>query len=96
MSDYLVRIEITLPPDMNEEERRSLLEAEQAVGRQLVERGVIAAIWRLPGRRANVGIWHASDATELHGLISSLPLLPWMKVEVTELAMHDLMSKMDG
>jgi len=91
MGDYLVRIEIALPPDLDDQQRRTLLEAEETVGRQLVERGAIASIWRLPGRRANVAIWRAHDANELHTLISSLPLFPWMEVDVTPLATHHLM-----
>lgn len=91
MGDYLVRIEIALPADLDEQERETLLEAEKALGRQLVERGAISSIWRLPGRRANIGIWRANDANELHTLISSLPLFPWMDVDVTALAGHHLM-----
>jgi muconolactone D-isomerase len=48
-------------------------------------------MWRVPGRRANVGIWKAADASELHELIVSLPLFPWMNVQVRALADHYLM-----
>jgi muconolactone D-isomerase len=52
-------------------------------------------MWRIPGRRANVGIWQAADASELHESISSLPLFPWMDVRVRPLADHYLMLEVD-
>lgn len=47
-------------------------------------------IWRIPGKVANVGIWDAPDASALHEALSSLPLFPWMSIEVTALATHHL------
>jgi muconolactone D-isomerase len=35
-------------------------------------------------------LYQATDATELHQLISSLPLWPWMDVSVEALATHPL------
>jgi muconolactone D-isomerase len=37
-----------------------------------------------------VGIWAASDATELHSLIEGLPMYPWLRAEVVPLAVHPL------
>jgi muconolactone D-isomerase len=48
-------------------------------------------MWRVPGRRANVGLWEAADASELHELLSSLPVFPWMNIQVRPLAEHYLM-----
>ncbi len=92
MAEFLVEIEIELPPSMPENERAALVSAEAARGKELREAGSIVRIWRVPGRRANVGIWSAADASELHGQISSLPLFPWMRVRVRPLADHFLMS----
>jgi muconolactone D-isomerase len=91
MPEFLVEIEIALPPSTPEDERAALHAAEAARGRELRAAGSIVGIWRIPGRRANVGVWHAADASELHELISSLPLFPWMDVRVTALAEHHLM-----
>lgn len=71
-------------------EREQVLRAELERGRELVASGAIQHIWRVPGGLRNVGIWEASDATELHGLIASLPLFNWLDVEVTPLAEHPL------
>jgi muconolactone D-isomerase len=87
---FLVEIQITLPPDMDGDGRAALLAAELARGRELVAAGAIAAIWRIPGGLRNVGVWEAADATELHELISSLPLAKWLSADVTALAEHPL------
>jgi muconolactone D-isomerase len=88
--EFLVRIGISLPPDTATEVEADLRERERGRGEELRASGVIARIWRIPGQTANVGIWRAEDATKLHDAISSLPLFPWMSVEVTPLATHYL------
>lgn len=88
--EFLVSIDITIPTDMAPKERVSLLEAEAIRGRELREAGHIVRIWRRPGADANIGIWTASSATELHDILSSLPLYPWMSIEVRPLAVHPL------
>jgi muconolactone D-isomerase len=86
--EFLVRIDVALPPDMPDARRNDLLAAELERGRELHRAGVIERIWRLPGGLRNVGVWDAEDATELHELISSLPLYPWISAEVTAVARH--------
>ena len=88
--EFLVEIEIRLPSDLAPASRADLLEAEQARGVELAEAGTIRAIWRVPGRLANRGIWSTADATDLHAAIASLPLWPYMDVAVTPLAAHAL------
>jgi muconolactone D-isomerase len=87
---FLVRIDVQLPGEMAHAERERLLADERRRGRELVAAGAIRSIWRIPGGLRNVGIWEAPDATALHDLIASLPLYPWLAVEVTALAEHPL------
>jgi muconolactone D-isomerase len=87
---FLVRIDVALPPTMADDERARIIAAERARGRELVEAGAIWAIWRVPGGLRNVGIWQAQDATELHELLASLPVFRWTTIEVTALAEHPL------
>ena len=63
---------------------------EREVGQELRAEGTIARIWRLPGERANVGIWSAPDATGLHAQLARLPCWPWLDAHVVALATHDL------
>lgn len=93
--EFLVTIEVSLPPDLAAERRAALLEAEFARGVQLRRAGAIERIWRIPGALRNVGVWRAADATELHELISSLPAFPWMRTSVTPLATHPVEAAAD-
>ncbi len=87
---FLVHLETGLPPDMPDQERSALLDAERTRGAELVRDGTIEHLWRLPGRLANVGVWWAPGPDELHTAISSLPLWRWMTVRVEPLATHPL------
>jgi muconolactone D-isomerase len=88
--EFLVHIDWRLPEGMPEQRRRELLEAEHRRGRELREQGVLVRIWRLPGRTANVSLYRAADATELHAALTSLPLWPFMRIRVEALAVHPL------
>jgi muconolactone D-isomerase len=88
--EFLVRIDVDLPGELDHDERSRLLAAELEHGRELVTAGAIVSIWRIPGGLRNIGIWTAEDPTELHELIASLPLFPWITAEVTPLATHPL------
>jgi muconolactone D-isomerase len=88
--EFLVQIETMAHQPTDEAFLADLGARERQRGVELVEAGSIRQIWRIPGRRANIGIWEASDTTELHAAISSLPAFPWMDVTVTPLARHPL------
>jgi muconolactone D-isomerase len=94
--EFLVEIEVRLPADLDEHVRTKLLDDEFARGKELAQAGMMRAIWRVPGRRANRGIWDAADATELHAALVSLPLWPYMDVAVTPLAVHPLSESCRG
>jgi muconolactone D-isomerase len=87
---FLVQIDVRLPGEFTDAERAELLEAELERGRELVDAGVIWAIWRIPGALRNVGVWETADATELHEHLTSLPVFRWVTAEVTPLADHPL------
>ena len=88
--EFLVQITTNLPPDMSAAASGELIAAETRRGQELVDAGVIRAIWRIPGGLRNVGIWEAADATGLHEFITSLPAYPWFSADVTPLATHPL------
>jgi muconolactone D-isomerase len=86
--EFLVHIEVRWPPDGDPAEHAGLVAAERTRARELAAAGTIKRLWRIPGRRANYGLWTAPDASALHEAISSLPFFPWLDVEVTALAEH--------
>lgn len=86
--EFLVHIEICWPADGDPDERARLGEAEAARANELAALGIIKRLWRVPGRRANYGLWAAADADALHDALSSLPLFPWLDIDVIPLAAH--------
>lgn len=85
-----MRIEVDLPADTYHARRAVLEQAERTRGEELRASGHLVRIWRAPGRRANVSLYRVADATELHGILASLPLWPWMTISVEALAVHPL------
>lgn len=83
-----MEITVRWPPDGDPERKVLLLEAEVARARDLAQSGHLKRLWRRPGAWANVGLWQAGDATELHEKLSSLPFYPWLDITVHPLARH--------
>lgn len=94
--DFLVDIHVRLPPELQGDELDSLIRAERARGRELVESGAIKHIWRIPGALRNVSVWSAADATELHTRLTSLPTYRYTTISVTPLAEHPLQGGPEG
>jgi muconolactone D-isomerase len=86
--EFLVHIEVRWPPEGDPDEHARLVAGERERANELAAAGIIQRLWRIPGRRANYGLWSADDATALHEAISSLPFYPWLDVEVIALAEH--------
>ena len=87
--EFLVHIEVTIPHGLHTDEEIAEIYAREAErGRELGEAGIIKRLWRIPGRRANWGLWEAADATELHKILSALPIARFTDVEVIPTAAH--------
>lgn len=88
--EFLARIEQDISPDMDPGRLAEVKAAEKVRGEQLVASGKLRRIWRIPGRRAVMALYRVESAEELHEILSSLPLFPWMDIEVTALSAHAL------
>ncbi|MFJ4768879.1 muconolactone Delta-isomerase [Streptomyces uncialis] len=86
--EFLVNIQISWPHGMDPEHKESVSEEERRRAAELAAAGHLVRMWRVPGRTENWGLWQAADPTELHTIISSLPVWPWMTVTVHSLATH--------
>ncbi|WP_423058863.1 muconolactone Delta-isomerase [Brevibacterium linens] len=86
--EFLVSIQISWPPDKTAEEREEVYAKELLQGQLLAKQGKLVRLWRVPGRWANWSLYQVRDATELHEALSSLPLYPWMDIQVHPLADH--------
>jgi muconolactone D-isomerase len=87
-SEFLVRMENLLPASFPADERARLLQAEADRARELASAGILVRLWRVAGRRANAGIWRAATTGELHDALASLPLFPYLDIEVIPLSRH--------
>jgi muconolactone D-isomerase len=45
-------------------------------------------LWRIAGAYANISVFDVADHDELHALLSTLPLFPFMDITVLALARH--------
>ena len=88
--EFLARIEQHIPPDMDADQLAAVKAREKVRGQELADAGTMRRIWRLPGRRAVMVLYDVDSADELHEVISSLPLFPWMDVTITALSTHAL------
>ncbi len=88
--EFLVRIEQDISPDMDPERLAGIKAAERVRGEELVAAGKLRRIWRIPGRRAVYSLYRVESPEELHEVLGSLPLFPWMDIEVTALSRHAL------
>ncbi|MEA2002194.1 MAG: muconolactone Delta-isomerase family protein [Actinomycetota bacterium] len=88
--EFLARIEQDISPDMDPIRLAKVKEAERARGEELITAGKLCRIWRVPGRRAGYALYNVDSPEELHEILSSMPLWPWMDIEVTALSAHAL------
>ena len=85
---FMVRIKVELPGEMNPAKVKALGDAEADRAIELIQAGRMRKVWRIVGERANFSIWEADSLEDFHADISSLPLHPWMTVEVTPMVEH--------
>jgi muconolactone D-isomerase len=85
---FHVRMEVRLPHDLPAEHADALRAQEREVAQGIQRQGKWPHLWRIPGRTANISVFDCADADELHALISSLPMFPYMDIVVTPLARH--------
>lgn len=85
---FHVAMEVALPHDLDPAERERLLAAEKERALELQRQGVWPHLWRVVGRYANISVFDVEPGDELHALLSSLPLFPYMSITVTPLATH--------
>ena len=85
---YHVRMDVLLPTDMDADKAAELKAVEKALSLKLQEQGKWRHIWRIAGQYSNFSIFDVDSNEELHEILMSLPLYPYMNVEVTPLLRH--------
>ena len=62
--------------------------ADEEGEHELQRSGEWRHIWRIVGQHSNLSIFDVESHDRLHEILWSLPLFPYMSIEVTPLAQH--------
>lgn len=87
---FMLRIDVSLPAEMPQADKDHLRERENARAGELIADGSMVRIWRIVGRVANFSVWQAPTLEALHEKISSMPMFPYMKIDVVPLIDHPM------
>lgn len=93
---FMLQIDVSIPAEMPQAEKDDLRTRENARAAELIEQGVMVRIWRVVGRVANFSLWRADSLEQLHEVVMSMPMFPYMKVEVTPLINHPMTQTADA
>ncbi|MBI0533451.1 muconolactone Delta-isomerase [Sphingomonas floccifaciens] len=85
---FHVTMDVNIPNDADPTAIDALKAKEKARAQELQHAGVWRHLWRVAGRYSNVSIFDVASNGELHDLLSTLPLFPYMEVRVTALCRH--------
>jgi muconolactone D-isomerase len=85
---FHVYITVQIPHDTDPEKIKELSAQEHERAKELQQQGKWVHLWRVAGKFANVSVFKVDDPAELHEVLNSLPLYPYMEVEVTALCHH--------
>jgi muconolactone D-isomerase len=85
---YHVRMDVHPPHGIDPAEFERLKAEEKARALDLQRQGKWVHLWRIAGQYSNISVFDVADHDELHGILSTLPLFPFMEIAVTPLARH--------
>jgi muconolactone D-isomerase len=85
---YMVHKQVNIPATMSKPEADRLKAEEKAYAQKLQHEGTWRHLWRIAGQYANYSVFDVASNDELHDILSSLPLYPYMSMSVTPLAQH--------
>ena len=92
---FHVKMTVNLPLSMPVEEANLLKKTEKELALALQASGKWRHLWRIVEHYANVSIFDVDSAEELHQLLTSLPLFPYMQIEVAPMCRHPSSNKED-
>lgn len=85
---YHVRMDVHPPHGIDPAEFDRLRAEEKARAQDLQRSGKWVHLWRIAGQYANISVFDVQSHDDLHAILSTLPLFPFMDVVVTPLARH--------
>ncbi|AOD21047.1 muconolactone delta-isomerase [Rhodococcus sp. p52] len=88
MALFHVRMDVDIPRDLDPDVRAETVAKEKAYSQDLQRQGKWREIWRIVGQYSNISIFDVESADELHEILWTLPLFPYMNIEVMPLTKH--------
>ena len=85
---FHVSMTIRIPHGADPEKITQLNAQEHERAKELQLQGRWLHLWRVAGKWASVSIFNVDSPDELHEIVNSLPLYPFMEVDVTALCHH--------
>jgi muconolactone D-isomerase len=85
---FHVVMNVRIPRDADQDQVKKLSKQEHERAKLLQEQRKWLHLWRVAGKFANVSIFDVESPAELHEILNSLPLYPFMEVDVTALCRH--------
>lgn len=93
---FMLRIDVAIPPEMPQSEKDRLRQSENARAEELIRKGTMVRIWRIVGCIANFSLWRADSLEELHEVVMSMPMFPYMTIDVTPVINHPMTELADA
>ena len=85
---YLLNIQVRMPGEWTQEQRAELIRREVEAAVELMHQKVLRRTFRVVGHMANFSIWEAATPEELHEVLQSLPMYPFMTIAITPIIKH--------
>jgi muconolactone delta-isomerase len=85
---FHVCMDVAIPHDLDPDRRDELIATEKARALDLQRQGKWVHLWRVAGKYSNISVFDVDSADELHEILWSLPLFPFMTLAVTPLTRH--------
>ena len=85
---FHVEMQVSIPHSLDKETIERLKAEEKTRAQALQESGVWRHLWRVAGCYANVSIFDVRSPAQLHEILSTLPLFPFMTITVRALCRH--------
>lgn len=85
---FQVEMDVKIPHDLDAAYVAGLKAAEKMLSQDLQRSGKWRHLWRVAGQYRNVSIFDVDSNAELHDILVSLPLFPFLVIRVTALCRH--------
>lgn len=85
---FLVEMDVNIPESWDENKIKDYVTREKECSQGWQKSGKWVYLWRVAGKYSNISVIDAESPDELHQIISSLPLFPYMNIQVKALCKH--------